>query len=87
MEQDNTETDKLDFLEINQKNMDLLGFWSESYKSTIILSVESAYKNSVIRDWFISNIVIDGDKVLIKWQRRTFPLTDEQIKEKYGRSE
>jgi hypothetical protein len=47
--------------------------------------MESMYKTDVIREWHISDLVPNGDKFLIKWHKRYSPLTDEQLKEKYGR--
>ena len=77
--------ENLDFLEIHQKSMETLGFWNEAYKKVVIGMIENGYKTEVIKDWCISDLVINGDKVLIKWNKRYRPLTEEELKEKYGR--
>lgn len=77
--------ENLDFLEIHQKSMETLGFWNEAYKKVVIGMIENGYKTEVIKDWCISDLVINGDKVLIKWNKRYKPLTEEELKEKYGR--
>ncbi len=77
---------KKSFLEIHKEKMDVLGFWDEQYKSTLLLSIEHTYRTEVIREWGVSDVVMNGDKVLVKWFKRHIPLTDEQLKEKYGRS-
>ena len=73
------------FLELQKDSMEALGFWSEQYRSTVIIGMESMYKTDVIREWHISDLVPNGDKFLIKWNKRYTPLTDQQLKEKYGR--
>jgi hypothetical protein len=78
---------KIDFLGIHKEAMDINGFWNESYKSVVIKSIELTYKSEVIREWCISDILMNGDKFLIKWEKRIIPLTDEQLKEKYGREQ
>lgn len=77
--------ENLDFLEIHQKSMETLGFWDEAYKKVVIGMIENGYKTEVIKDWCISDLVINGDKILIKWNKRYRPLTEEELKEKYGR--
>lgn len=73
------------FLEIQQDTMETLGFWSEIYKSTLMKNTELMYKTEIIREWGITDIVLNDNKFLIKWDKRVFPLTDEYLKEKYGR--
>lgn len=77
--------------EIQIKKINLTGeFWDETYKSTLMMTVELGYKTEVIRTHGISDIIIvsqegSNDKVLIKWYKRLTPLTDERLLEKYGR--
>ncbi len=73
----------LDFLEHTKSGMEVLGFWTETYKSVLILQVERSYRRDVVRDWCVSDIVINGDKVLLRWDRRIFPLTEEELDKKY----
>jgi len=74
------------FLELHKSMLDMTNsFWSEDYKRVIIQSIENRYKTDVLKEWGIEDIVINGDKVLLKWYKRHRPLTDEEIKDKYGR--
>ena len=60
-------------------------FWQETYESTIKHALLSMYKPEIIKEWYITDLVIrDGKDPLIKWEKRMFPLTDEQLKEKFG---
>lgn len=73
------------FLEAHQERMEFSGFWDDAYKSTIITQIEDMYKTEIIKEWSISDIVINGDKVLIKWFKRHHPLDAEELKKRYGR--
>lgn len=75
----------MEFLESHKEAMESLGFWTEEFKSTVILMVENKYKTKVIREWEIVDLTFNGDKALIKWKKRLQPLTDEEIGSKYGR--
>jgi hypothetical protein len=75
----------LNFLELHKSSMETLGFWDESYKKVVITMIESGYKTEVLKDWCISDLVVNGDKILLKWNKRYRPLTEEELKEKYGR--
>jgi len=75
---------KQTFLEGQQERMAVLGFWDETYKSTMIAQMEDMYKTEIITEWGISDIVINGDKVLLKWFKRHQPLDAEELKKRYG---
>lgn len=72
------------FLQIHQQCMESLGFWSEEYRSPIITQIERRYKPEILQEWFISDIVANADKFLIKWAKRPFKLSLNKIKETYG---
>tara|TARA_R110000765_G_scaffold294024_2_gene389315 strand:- start:152 stop:385 length:234 start_codon:yes stop_codon:yes gene_type:complete len=74
----------MDFLEMHQKHMES-EFWAEEYNSSVTHAIESRYNTEIIREWAITEFTIKGDKTLVKWVKRYSPLTDEQLKEKYGR--
>jgi hypothetical protein len=76
--------DGKEFLEIHQKNMGMLGFWDEDYKSSILRVIESRYNKEIIREWGISDMVMNSDKVLLKWFKRHAPLSDEEMTKRYG---
>jgi hypothetical protein len=73
-----------EFLDLQKENMDVLGFWDEDNKSSILRCIESRYQRSIIKDWGISDVIINGDKVLLKWFKRPSPMTNEEIIKKYG---
>lgn len=75
----------MEFLELHQQTMETLGFWSEEYRSVVIRMMETRYKTETIREWTIIDLVFNGDKALVKWKKRFQPLTDEELKDKYGR--
>jgi hypothetical protein len=76
---------ELNFLDLHKQGMEHLGFWDETYKSSVINMIENGYKTEVIKEWGISDLVVNGDKILLKWAKRYRPLTEEELKEKYGR--
>lgn len=59
--------------------------WAEEYKTVLMATLLNRYKTEIIRTHDISDVVMNGDKVLIKWYRRMYPLTDEELLEKWGR--
>ena len=73
-----------EFLEIHQKNMEILGFWDEDYKSSLIKHIESRYNQEIIKEWGISDIMVNGDKVLLKWFKRHVNLSREEMIKRYG---
>ena len=73
-----------EFLEIHQNNMEILGFWDEDWKATILRVIESRYQKEIIREWGISDMVMNGEKVLLKWYKRYTPLSDEEMKKMFG---
>ena len=75
----------MDFIEMHTKGMETLGFWTEEYKSVVIGLMEKQYKTEIIREWTIVDLVLNGDKALVKWKKRFQPLSDEELKDKYGR--
>ena len=75
-------SDKL--LENHIENINATGtIWNELSKKTIAWSIERSFDDIILKKRYISDIVINGDKVLIKWGKRLIELTDEQVKEKY----
>ena len=70
----------MEFLELNKKGMETTGFWTEELRRTVIEMMEKSYKTDIIREWAIVDLVIDGDKALVKWKKRIEPLTDEELK-------
>jgi hypothetical protein len=76
---------KKSFLDLNKESMETTGFWTEEYKTILINNTECMYNTEIIREWGISDIVMNGDKVLLKWYKRHRFLTEDELKNKYGR--
>ena len=76
----------MDFLDIHKQSLYLTGFWMEEYKGTIIAHIESNYKTEVLKDYYIDDLTIVNNKVLLNWKKRYISLSPEEIEKKYGRS-
>lgn len=76
----------MDFLEIHKQSLNITGFWMEEYKGTIINLIESNYKTDVLKDYYIDDLTIVNNKVLLNWKKRYISLSPEEIEKKYGRS-
>lgn len=72
-------TDNIDFLQNHKDNLHLFGFWDEMYKSTAIRAIESIYKLEIRAKYHITDIILHGDNVLVKWKTRTLPPDDEDL--------
>jgi hypothetical protein len=57
-------------LENHTKAAEVLGFWNEEYKRTVLRMLETNYAIEIIRVRFIEDVIINGDKVLIKWGKK-----------------
>ena len=76
----------MDFLEIHKKSLELSGFWREEWKEVIFHVIELDYKTEILKDYYIDDLVINKEKVLISWKKRHLPLSDEELKKKYDRT-
>lgn len=81
---ENTDITSKEFEDLHIGSMEY-GFWSESSKRILIKALESDFKTGIIREWYIEDIVINMDKILYKWKKRFEPLTNERLKDEYGR--
>lgn len=75
----------MDFIKAHKEAMETLGFWTKENKSLVIRMLETRYKTEIIREWAITDLVLNGDTALVEWKKRVVPLTDEELKNKYGR--
>ena len=86
-----TETIKYVFVDIFRVNATVFAgvtsttFFIEEYRTIIINAIERQYKRGIIKNWAVTDFIPNGDKVVIKWAKRTFPLSNEQLKEKYDK--
>ena len=53
----------MNFLELHQKEINTLGFWTEEYKKTIMQAMELQYNPEIIKEWCIVDFVPNGHKV------------------------
>jgi len=60
------------------------GNWQESHRDSIFNLLLSNYQKNIIRNWHIVDLVPNGDRFLIKWKKRFQPLSDIELKEKFG---
>ena len=65
------DNDKNSFLELTKESMEANGFWKEEFRYSVIKFIESWYKKEVTDHWKITDLIINGDTVLIKWEKRT----------------
>lgn len=72
-----------DLLENKKQSMAILGFWDDTTKKVLIHSLETRYKDEILKEWCITDIVPNGDQFLFKWSKRFLPLSDEEIQLKY----
>lgn len=73
-----------DFIDTHSKNFEIIGFWNEEYKPFIIKCIERNCTPEVIRYMTITDITVNGDKFLLKWQKRFQALSDEEMEKEYG---
>ncbi len=62
-----------DFLEVHRQTPEQTNFWTEEFRSSVTAFLETWYKPEIIKQWQISDVVINGDKFLIKWSKRILP--------------
>lgn len=74
---------RFDFLEHTKSAMGDLGFWTDTGKGMLVRSLELNHVDDVIREWTIVDVIVTEHKVLLKWQRRIKPLTDQELKDQY----
>lgn len=74
-----------DFLEQHKKSLEHFGFWDEMLKDNLKHLILSTCNTAIIRDYMIVDFVVNNDKVLLKWAKRFKPLTENELKDKFGR--
>jgi hypothetical protein len=71
-------------LQVHKKTAETLGFWDEVYFSTLLRAMERQYLPEIIAQYYIADLIVHGNKVLIKWEKRLRTLTNEELKDIYG---
>jgi hypothetical protein len=72
-----------DFLKTHIDTIETLGFWDEMSKKQIIHRIEAGFKDEILMEWHISDLVPNGEKFIFKWRRNLFKLSLEEVQEKY----
>jgi len=73
----------IDFLQITKDAMEHTGFWVDRPRSSVIRAIEMGFVDDVLRSWMITDVVMNQGRVLLKWEKRVIPLTDQEIKAQY----
>ena len=74
-----------DFLKSHQDSMTHSGIFDEHDKDFILRCITLRFNTEIIKNWYASDLIANGDKFIVKWTKRLFPLTKKELKEKYGR--
>ncbi len=86
MKKKNEKKEEFDFLKVHVEVVTASEtFWNEQYLSVIMKQIEKIHKTKIIRDYSLNDIVMNGDKVLLKWGKRFRPLSVEELAEDWNR--
>jgi len=77
--------EKIDFLEVHKNSLEHLGFWNEFFDKTIYKAIENLHKSEIIRDYCVIDLIVNKEKIMVKWAKRFQPLSNEELSEKYDR--
>lgn len=79
-------SDSKSFIDSHKDAIEVLGFWAEEHKETVIKQIELGFTSEVIRENHIVDLMVGSNNtILVKWIKRHQPLTDDELKEIYGR--
>lgn len=78
-------SNKIDFEEVLISGAKAYGFWDESYRQSIFKMIMINYKREIIKEWVLVDLVDNGEKILLKWVKRVIPMSDDELKEMYGK--
>lgn len=70
-------------LEAHLVTSQTLGFFQKFPKKTIVYIIESSLSKEHIKDYFIKDIIMNNGDLIIEYEKRIIPLTDEQYNKKY----
>lgn len=76
-----------EFLVNQAERIEKVGFLEEAYTSSIKNKIMRGYRKGFIQQYYLDKIIPDGDRTILKWEKRMFPLTPEQLKEFYNPKE
>ncbi len=67
------------------KHQESQGVFVEEYRSDFLRTYAAQYNDDVLQEWYISDFITNGDKVILKWKKYIIPLDDRQFENMYGR--
>ena len=73
------EFDMEGFLDSRKQVVKAIGFFEESYAATIRKMVMKSHKRKFINEYYLENIISNGDKVILEWKRRVVPPSEGEM--------
>lgn len=77
------EYQKNTLLQLHEQKAENLGFWDEIYFSVLLKGIERMFTRDVIREYYVADLILRGNKTLIKWEKRFHPLTEDELQQIY----
>lgn len=74
-----------DFLTESSMRLMEREIYRDVYTSQVYSALMRTFKTEIIRYWEVTDVIFNGVKTIIKWEKRLEPLTDAELFEKYGR--
>ena len=59
------------------------GIWDEMPIHTVLFAIMSIVNPTIVKEFEATEILKNGNKFLIKWEKRFIPLSEEQYKDKF----
>ena len=68
---------------IFELNKDKEEFWIPVLLPVATYAIEKEFKDSILKTWYVHNVAISGEEILLKWKKRPTELTQEEVERKY----
>lgn len=72
-----------DFLEKKKESIKVLGFLEEISYWSIKTMIMRSHKREFVRIFFLDSVIPNGEKYILKWEKRFTPLTEEELDKIY----
>lgn len=73
------------FKDLLQISSAVNGHWLELHKESLLRLIENSFKPEIIKHYAVTDIVVLNDKkTLVKWEKRAFELSDEDLEKRFG---
>ena len=64
--------------------MEVKGFWDKISRPLLFKMLMLTFKKEIVMEWEITDVAVTLDgEFLINWEKRFFPLTEQEYNEKY----